>query len=136
MSDDLVVGRINFLTNEPLQVSLGGTPFNKAHLDARAAEIKRLETALTEARAEIETLESMLSDMEAMKNIYRAAAESELSTLRARVREVVGPFADLAQRYDDTVSDGWVSWAEFVADHAWPTETNCRAARQLMEEVK
>lgn len=59
-----------------------------------------------------------------------------VESLRARVREVLGPFANLAQRYDDTVSDGWIPWTEFITDHEWPTEENCRAARQLMEEVK
>ena len=68
MSDDQTVGRINFLSNEPLQVSLGGTPFNKAHLDARAAEIKRLETALTEARAEIERLREAAKGQNAVVN--------------------------------------------------------------------
>ena len=118
-------------------------------------------TALTEARAEIErlrakpplldaqslpgvdalvkTLEAQLD--EALRSCLaeregRLKAESELSTLRARVREVVGPFGNLAQRYNDTVSDGWIPWIEFITNHEWPSELDCRAARQLMEEVK
>lgn len=61
-----------------------------------------------------------------------AALESELSTLRARVREVVGPIADQADKYDPDEGDSH--------EHAWGrldlTIGDLRAARQLMEEVK
>lgn len=121
----------NDLVNELLNLGPDDSGFREVGVAAA--------TALTEARAEIERMNAQVD--EALRSCLaeregRLKAETAISTLRARVREVVEPFADLAQRYDDTVSDGWVSWAEFVADHAWPTETNCRAARQLNEDLK
>jgi len=104
-------------------------------------------TALTEARAEIErlrakpplldaqslpgvdalvkTLEAQLD--EALRSCLaeregRLKAESELSTLRARVREVVGPFVAT------TISQ--------TGDIIGLMREDFRAARQLMEEVK
>jgi len=95
-------------------------------------EITASATAIEEARAEIERLK-----VEADKYCEWWREERDKNaTLRARVREVVGPFGNLAQRYDDTVSDGWIPWIEFITDHEWPSELDCRAARQLMEEVK
>lgn len=40
----------------PLMCSQGGVPYNKAHLDARASEITRLQEALAAAEAERETV--------------------------------------------------------------------------------
>lgn len=93
----------------------------------------------SKVRDAFDELRSQLHDANGVAELaikHRNAAESELSTLRARVREVVWPFGNLAQRYDDTVSDGWIPWIEFITNHEWPSELDCRAARQLMEEVK
>jgi hypothetical protein len=68
------------------------------------------------------------------------AAESELSTLRARVREVVGPFAEVAG--SEAFQSQTREWRDLVI--AKPSGTRLafiqtdsfRAARQLMEEVK
>lgn len=68
------------------------------------------------------------------------AAESELSTLRARVREVVGPFAEIAG--SEAFQFQTREWKDLVI--AKPTGARLafiqtglfRAARQLMEEVK
>lgn len=107
---------------------------NDGHVSAARA-MREAATTLTEARAEIEALKGMLFDMEQLKNTYRndcLLAESELSTLRARVREVVGPIADQADKYDPDEGDSH--------EHAWGrldlTIGDLRAARQLMEEVK
>jgi chromosome segregation ATPase len=66
-----------------------------------------------------------------------ADALSEVGGLRralAEAVEVMRPFADLSQQYDDTVNDGWVSWFEFITDHAWPSETECKSARAFIKE--
>lgn len=71
------------------------------------------------------TLQEMLSDMEALKNTYRddcLLAESELSTLRARVREVVGRIIAIENK-------------EYGGDYDEIDEAR-EIARQLMEEVK
>jgi hypothetical protein len=68
------------------------------------------------------------------------AAKSELSTLRARVREVVGPFAEVAG--SEAFQFQTREWRDLVI--AKPSGTRLafiqtdsfRAARQLMEEVK
>lgn len=110
---------------------------NDGHVSAARA-MRDAATALTEARAEIERLteQALVKDhaiIEAAKLAKRLmtralAAESELSTLRARVREVVGPFAkdfdlnDCADRDD-------IDAMEVSIGHL-------RAARQLNEDLK
>lgn len=99
--------------------------------------------ALTEARAEIERLteQALVKDHAiieaaklAKKLMTRAvAAESELSTLRARVREVVGPFA----RADVAIgSERGPFRFETGTGYRLIEREDLRAARQLMEEVK
>lgn len=114
---------------------------NDGHVSAARA-MREAATALEEARAEIERLREQVFELEhgvedqmeeaAYHAKQRAAAESELSTLRARVREVVGPFAEQASKYDPDEGDSH--------EHAWYrldlTIGHLRAARQLMEEVK
>ena len=64
-----------------------------------------------------------------------AAAESELSTLRARVREVVGPFSRLCEMHvDDDTKDS--SGIIFPASRAVVQAGHLRAARQLNEDLK
>lgn len=107
---------------------------NDGHVSAARA-MRESATALEEARAEIERLRGDLVNERRVVTIQskaRVAAESELSTLRARVREVVGPFAEQASKYDPDEGDSH--------EHAWDrldlTIGHLRAARQLMEEVK
>ena len=82
----------------------------------------------SKVRDAFDDLRSQLHDANGVADLaikHRDAAESELSTLRAHVREVVGPFAgDLPGLTDDTI---WTVYA---------TAKEVRAARQLMEEVK
>lgn len=61
------------------------------------------------------------------------SAESELSTLRARVREVVGPFARLDTSHTDDIDD---SALVFENEGGNIVLGHLRAACQLMEEVK
>ena len=63
-----------------------------------------------------------------------AAAESELSTLRARVREVVGPFAEAAADICEQSNDDAHIWEAPCAMNI--TRGHLRAARQLMEDLK
>lgn len=116
-------------------------------------EVDRLNVALTEARAEIERLtEQARRDREYSasqagqhaKLVNRTlAAESELSTLRARVREVVGPFAALeatgwtGSYLSEPGHDGSdVSVLHHAASNITVTRGHFRAARQLMEDLK
>lgn len=71
------------------------------------------------------------------------AAETELSTLRARVREVVGPFAALeatgwtGSYLSEPGHDGSdVSVLHHAASNTTVTRGHFRAARQLMEDLK
>jgi len=106
-------------------------------------------TALTEARAEIERLRGEIADTkddflrrhkDAVDRFERIGQlESELSTLRARVREVVGPFAEQADGTRLCGAEFGDDWKPFL--HRSYTEVDItnghlRAARQLMEEVK
>ena len=114
--------------------------------DVRA---ERAATALTEARAEIERLRRdksagfafWRSIAKRFCNARKAAldraiaAESELSTLRARVREVVGPFSRLCEMHvDDDTKDS--SGIIFPASRAVVQAGHLRAARQLNEDLK
>ncbi len=120
MSDDLV--------NELLNLGPDDSGFREVGVAAA--------TALTEARAEIERLteQALVKDhaiIEAAKLAKKlmtrvAASESELSTLRARVREVVAPLARLTVPEKPQGNAG--AYSIFHND--------IRAARQLMEEVK
>lgn len=105
------------------------------HEAMRGPDYYQAAQALTEARAEIEEWRQAASVEAGLRREFftRAEkAESELSTLRARVREVVGPIADQADKYDPDEGDSH--------EHAWGrldlTIGDLRAARQLMEEVK
>ena len=97
------------------------------HEAMRGPDYYQAATALSKAIAEIERLNSQVDEREG-----RLKAESELSTLRSRVREVVGPIADQADKYDPDEGDSH--------EHAWGrldlTIGDLRAARQLMKEVK
>lgn len=98
-------------------------------LEAMNAEIARLRGDLVNERRVVTT-----------QSEARVAAESELSTLRARVREVVGPFAEVAG--SEAFQFQTREWRDLVI--AKPSGTRLafiqtdsfRAARQLMEEVK
>lgn len=97
-------------------------------------DIRDAAQALTEARAEIDDVRRTSKHLLIAANIYQARAEkaeSELSTLRARVLEVVGPFAsvDFADCRDCTDNNGRPYQSQWLNDAL-------RAARQLMEEVK
>ena len=78
-----------------------------------------------------EMLDRATEQMERVK-----VAESELSTLRARVREVVGPFAHPHLSRMATGNIEGDRSIVFGRDEAELTLGNFRAARQLMEEVK
>lgn len=103
-------------------------------------------TALEAKDTEIERWAAQALKEEDCREMWRAraiAAESELSTLRARFREVVGPFAELE-------ATGWtgsylsqpghdgddVSVLYHAESNITVTRGHFRAARQLMEEVK
>ncbi|MGB3042519.1 MAG: hypothetical protein WBB98_04975 [Xanthobacteraceae bacterium] len=118
MSDDLV-SRLRDAHANSTQRIFGSNIFEEAA------------QAITEARAEIEEVRRTAKHLLIAANIYQdraLAAESELSTLRARVREVVGPFArdfdlnNCSDRDDDDAMEVSIR--------------HLRAARQLMEEVK
>lgn len=66
------------------------------------------------------------------------AAESELSTLRARVREVVGPFAKAGELFGHRLSEEYDQciYRPAAGDEYSLCGDHLRAARQLMEEVK
>lgn len=96
------------------------------HEAMRGPDYYQAATALTEARAEIERWAAHALKEEDCREMWRTralAAESELSTLRARVREVVGLFAAVVLPWGD-IGSGMID------------AKSVRAARQLMEEVK
>lgn len=131
MSDDLV--------NELLNLGPDDSGFREVGVAAA--------TALTEARAEIERLtEQARRDREYSASQARQhaklvnlvlAAESELSTLRARVREVVGPFGKIDPFETAFSKQGKIFRLDYNASLLDQlTFEHFRAARQLMEEVK
>ena len=95
-----------------------------------AAFFNEVATALTEARAEIETKTQAIADM--ARQIYEMRSKHD--TLRARVREVVGPFADAASDLDDTDKDSTDIWEAPCAMQV--NVGHLRAARQLNEDLK
>lgn len=119
----------------------------RAEIERQADWIRRLQTALmfwmpgVDIRLDDATRELAADDAKLLAGhsgpldcscwgdeiLARAlAAESELSTLRARVREVVGPFA---QGSID------ISGAAIIIGYP-QAESALRAARQLMEDLK
>lgn len=129
MSDDLV-SRLR----EPLSQLPGD---DDTLMERVVSDRDEAATALEEARAEIERLRANVTRLTANPADHRywegrwRDADRELSTLRARVREVVGPFAstDLLECKDCVDNDGKHYQSQWLADAL-------RAARQLMEEVK
>jgi len=114
---------------------------NDGHVSAARA-MRDAANALTEARAEIERLRAaMVESHKAQSNTFEAcrdlelraiAAESELSTLRARVREVVGLGLDVISE-----ERGWGTYPRMEGSEIYTdADVFSRAARQLMEEVK
>lgn len=117
-------------------------------------EITANATALEEARAVIERLRANVTRLTANPADHRywegrwRDADRELSTLRARVREVVGPFAEIRQALEliSANKPGDELLDERAIFQTWglkdtPTSKqitlgHLRAARQLMEEVK
>ncbi|MCO5129784.1 MAG: hypothetical protein M9932_04375 [Xanthobacteraceae bacterium] len=103
-------------------------------------------SVMLDAAAEIEMWAAQALKEEDCREMWRAradAAESELSALRARVREVVGPFAMLeatgwtGSYFSEPGHDGDnVSILYHAESHTTVTRGHFRAARQLMEEVK
>lgn len=124
MSDDLV-SRLR----EPLSQLPGD---DDALMERVVSDRDEAATALEEARAEIERQaeQALIKDhaiIEAAKLAKRlmtraVAAESELSTIRARVREVVGRIVAIENK-------------EYGGDYDEIEEAR-EIARQLMEEVK
>ena len=101
---------------------------NDGHVSAARA-MREAATALSEARAEIEEWRQAASVEAGLRREFftRAEkAESELSTLRARVREVVGPLARLTVPEKPQGNAG--AYSIFHND--------IRAARQLNEDLK
>lgn len=106
-------------------------------IEAQAGEIERLRGDLVNERRVVTT-----------QSEARVAAESELSTLRARVREVVGPFAEIRQALEliSANKPGDELLDERAIFQTWglkdtPTSKqitlgHLRAASQLIEEVK
>lgn len=97
--------------------------------------------ALTEARAEIERLRGEISTQEYARTDWKAralAAESELSTLRARVREVVRPFAKAGELFSPRLPDEYDQciYSPAAGDEYSLCGDHLRAARQLMEDLK
>lgn len=105
-------------------------------------------TALTEARAKIEALQGELADAkddflrrhnDAVNRFERIGQlESELSTLRARVREVVGPFAKAGELFGPRLSDEYDQciYSPAAGDEYSLCGDHLRAARQLNEDLK
>ena len=90
-----------------------------------AAEIERQNTIISSYRYKIETLEAQVD--ESIRSCLaeregRLKAESELSTLRARVREIVGPFVSATLTHDGQI--------------VGLLREDFDAARRFMEELK
>ncbi len=113
------------------------------HEAMRGPDYYQAATALTEARAEIERLREQVFELEhgvedqmeeaAYHAKQRAAAEAELSTLRARVREVVVPFA----RADRAIgSEPGPFRFETGTGHRLIERGDLAAASRFMEELK
>ncbi|MBN8978145.1 MAG: hypothetical protein J0I08_16865 [Rhizobiales bacterium] len=112
------------------------------HLDELLDEAA---TAFSEARVVIERLNAQVD--EALRSCLaeregRLKAETAISTLRARVREVVGPFAAWIEAVDVDPSVEFPDHAsiELTQPGAEPpvriTGVDFRAARQLNEDLK
>lgn len=130
---------------------------NDGHVSAARA-MREAATALTEARAEIDMLRDTNDRVARVDNSLakqlrasienNAALVNELSTLRARVREVVGPFAEIRQALEliSANKPGDELLDERAIFQTWglkdtPTSKqitlgHLRAARQLMEDLK
>ena len=116
---------------------------NDGHVSAARA-MRDAATALTEARAEIERLRANVTRLTANPADHRywegrwRDADRELSTLRARVREVVGPFAKAGELFAPRLPDEYDQciYSPAAGDEYSLCGDHLRAARQLMEEVK
>ena len=113
------------------------------HEAMRGPDYYQAAQALSEARAEIEEWRQAASVEAGLRREFftRAEkAESELSTLRARVREVVGPFAKIAG--SEAFQFQTREWRDLViakptgARLAFVQADSFRAARQLNEDLK
>lgn len=135
MSDDLV-SRLR----EPLSQLPGD---DDALMERVVSDRDEAATALEEARAEIEAANYAHARMRDRAH----AAESELSTLRARVREVVRPFAKIRQALelisankpgDELLDDRAIFQTWGLKDTPTSKQItlgHLRAARQLMEDL-
>lgn len=96
-------------------------------IEAQAGEIERLRGDLANERCVVTA-----------QSEARVAAESELSTLRARVREVVRPFAKAGELFSPRLPDEYDQciYSPAAGDEYSLCGDHLRAARQLMEEVK
>jgi hypothetical protein len=158
MSDDLV--------SRPWRCDVTGNPVgtDTATLGAKPCQCQgcRAAQALTEARAEIERLrakppplnaqslpgvDALVKTLEAQvdealrsclaEREGRLKAESELSTLRARVREVVGPFSKIDPFEVAFSKHGKIFRLDYNASLLDQlTFEHLRAARQLNEDLK
>ena len=111
------------------------------HEAMRGPDYYQAAQALSEARAEIEEWRQAASVEAGLRREFftRAEkAESELSTLRARVREVVGPFAKAGELFGHRLSEEYDQciYRPAAGDEYSLCGDHLRAARQLMEEVK
>ncbi|MGX9443895.1 hypothetical protein ACWX0K_15135 [Nitrobacteraceae bacterium UC4446_H13] len=101
--------------------------------------LEQAATALTEARAEFERLNAQVD--EALRSCLaeregRLKAESELSALRARVREVVGPFLNIRDQFPESSKLILKKFDGFTPISITVTKDQFRAARQLDEDLK
>lgn len=116
------------------------------HEAMRGPDYYQAAQALSEARAEIEEWRQAASVEAGLRREFftRAEkAESELSTLRARVREVVGPFAAIeatgwtGSYLSELGHDGDdVSILYHAASNTTVNRGHFRAAKLLMEDLK
>lgn len=95
----------------------------------------------SKVRAAFDDLRSQLHDANGVADLaikHRDAAESELSTLRARVREVVGPFAKAGELFGPRLSDEYDQciYSPAAGDEYSLCGDHLRAARQLNEDLK
>jgi len=138
MSDDLV-SRLRDAHANSTQRIVGSNIFEEAadRIESLDACVVALNHACRTMESEIERLRANVTRLTANPADHRywegrwRDTDRELSTLRARVREDVGPFvsADLADCKDCIDNDDKHYQSQWLADAL-------RAARQLMEEVK